>query len=86
MASTATPVPAGLAGPALGGAARRPERALSAASEAKDGDSADAAGDTRAAAGIAPGSVVMFVLMQLLGGVLAAGLVRFLYPHERPTR
>ncbi len=31
-------------------------------------------------AGIAPGSVAMFILMQLLGGVLAYGLVRLLYP------
>jgi glycerol uptake facilitator-like aquaporin len=30
-------------------------------------------------AGIAPSSVPMFVLMQLLGGVLAVGLVRFLF-------
>ena len=45
-------------------------------------------------AGIAPASVPMFVLMQLLGGVLALGLVRFLFvpaPRggtgmtERPT-
>lgn len=32
-------------------------------------------------AGIAPSSVPMFVLMQLLGGVLAALLVRYLYPQ-----
>lgn len=32
-------------------------------------------------AGIAPGSVAMFVAMQLLGGVLAYGLVRLLYPQ-----
>jgi glycerol uptake facilitator-like aquaporin len=31
-------------------------------------------------AGIAPGSVPMFVLMQLLGAALALGLVRLLYP------
>ena len=31
-------------------------------------------------AGIAPSSAPMFVLMQLLGGVLAVGLVRFLFP------
>ena len=41
-------------------------------------------------AGIAPGSVPMFVLMQLLGGVLAIGLVRVLHPGVRgvpdPTR
>jgi glycerol uptake facilitator-like aquaporin len=30
-------------------------------------------------AGIAPGSVPMFVLMQLLGGVVALGLVRYLF-------
>ena len=34
-------------------------------------------------AGIAPGSVPMFVLMQLLGGVLAIGLVRVLHPGVR---
>lgn len=32
-------------------------------------------------AGIAPESVAMFVLMQLLGGVLGYGLIRALYPH-----
>ena len=32
-------------------------------------------------AGIAPSSVPMFVLMQLLGGVAALGLVRLLYPE-----
>ena len=31
-------------------------------------------------AGIAPSSVPMFVLMQLLGALLATGLIRFLYP------
>lgn len=31
-------------------------------------------------AGIAPGSVPMFVLMQVLGGLLAVGAVRVLYP------
>ena len=35
-------------------------------------------------AGIAPASVPMFVLMQLIGGVLALGLVRFLFTH--PSR
>jgi glycerol uptake facilitator-like aquaporin len=35
-------------------------------------------------AGIAPSSVPMFVLMQLLGGLLALGLIRLLYP--RPNR
>ena len=32
-------------------------------------------------AGIAPGSVAMFVLMQLIGGVLGYGLIRALYPR-----
>jgi glycerol uptake facilitator-like aquaporin len=32
-------------------------------------------------AGIAPGSVAMFVLMQLVGGLLALGAVRVLYPQ-----
>lgn len=42
-------------------------------------------------AGIAPASVPMFILMQLVGAVLAFGLVRFFYPHphddspEEPT-
>ena len=31
-------------------------------------------------AGIAPASVVPFILAQLVGGALALGLVRFLYP------
>lgn len=31
-------------------------------------------------AGIAPSSVAMFVLMQLVGGALAYGLIRMLYP------
>jgi glycerol uptake facilitator-like aquaporin len=37
-------------------------------------------------AGVDPGSVPMFVAMQLLGGLLALGLVRFLYPSvtEQP--
>ena len=34
-------------------------------------------------AGIAPGSVPVFVLMQLIGGVLAFGLIKLLYPHPR---
>jgi len=34
-------------------------------------------------AGIAPRSVPMFVLMQLLGGALAVGAVRLLYPDAR---
>jgi glycerol uptake facilitator-like aquaporin len=33
-------------------------------------------------AGIAPGSVAMFVLMQLIGGVLGYGLIRALYPRS----
>lgn len=32
-------------------------------------------------AGIAPASVVMFVLMQLAGGLLGYGLIRGLYPN-----
>ncbi|MCX6397991.1 MAG: aquaporin [Propionibacteriales bacterium] len=32
-------------------------------------------------AGIDPSSVAMFVLMQVVGGVLALGLVRLLFPH-----
>ncbi|GLB66727.1 aquaporin [Arthrobacter mangrovi] len=32
-------------------------------------------------AGIAPSSVLPFIAMQLAGGVLAAGLIRLLYPH-----
>jgi hypothetical protein len=32
-------------------------------------------------AGIAPASVAMFIVMQLLGGGLAYGLVRLLYPQ-----
>jgi glycerol uptake facilitator-like aquaporin len=35
-------------------------------------------------AGIAPGSVPRFVLMQLVGGALALGLVRVLYPTPPP--
>jgi glycerol uptake facilitator-like aquaporin len=35
-------------------------------------------------AGIAPSSVPMFVLMQLIGGVLAFGLVRFLFTQPIP--
>ena len=33
-------------------------------------------------AGIAPGSVPAFLLMQLLGGAVALGLVRLLFPPE----
>jgi hypothetical protein len=33
-------------------------------------------------AGIAPSSVPMFVVMQLVGGVIAFGLVRFVFPHR----
>lgn len=36
-------------------------------------------------AGIAPASVAMFVLMQVVGGLLGAGTVRLLYP-DAPTR
>lgn len=32
-------------------------------------------------AGIAPGSVLMFILMQLIGGVAGYGLIRLLYPN-----
>jgi glycerol uptake facilitator-like aquaporin len=32
-------------------------------------------------AGIAPASVAMFIAMQLLGGAIAYGLVRLLYPQ-----
>jgi len=35
-------------------------------------------------AGIAPGSVPAFVLMQLLGGAVGAGLVLLLHPEPRP--
>ena len=35
-------------------------------------------------AGIAPASVPMFVLMQLVGGVLGLGLVRFLFTRPIP--
>jgi len=34
-------------------------------------------------AGIAPASVTMFVLMQLLGGLLAYGAIRLLYPNSK---
>jgi arsenate reductase len=34
-------------------------------------------------AGIAPASAPMFILMQLVGMVLAFGLVRFFYPHDK---
>ena len=36
-------------------------------------------------AGIAPSSVAMFVAMQLVGGAVAVGLVRLLYPTSDPT-
>ena len=36
--------------------------------------------------GIAPASVPMFVLMQLIGGALALGLVTVLYPRSQLTR
>ena len=35
-------------------------------------------------AGIAPASAPMFIVMQLLGMVIAFGLVRFFYPHDTP--
>ena len=35
-------------------------------------------------AGIEPSSAPMFILMQLVGLVLAAGLIRFIYPDTRP--
>jgi glycerol uptake facilitator-like aquaporin len=35
-------------------------------------------------AGIAPASAPMFILMQLVGAVLAFALVRFFYPHVHP--
>jgi arsenate reductase len=34
-------------------------------------------------AGIAPSSAPMFIVMQLIGTVIAFGLVRFFYPHDR---
>lgn len=37
-------------------------------------------------AGIAPGSVAPFVLMQLVGGVAAVGLLRLLHPNPLETR
>ncbi len=37
-------------------------------------------------AGIAPASVPMFILMQIVGGALALLIVRFLYPDTAPTR
>jgi glycerol uptake facilitator-like aquaporin len=36
-------------------------------------------------AGIAPGSVTGFIAAQALGGVLAVGVIRVLYPHLTPT-
>lgn len=36
-------------------------------------------------AGIAPSSAPMFIAMQLVGTVVAFGLVRLLYPHAHPT-
>ena len=35
-------------------------------------------------AGVAPASAPMFIVMQLLGMVIAFGLVRFFYPHDTP--
>lgn len=37
-------------------------------------------------AGIAPASAPMFIVMQLLGAVVAFGLIRFLYPHPTSER
>ena len=37
-------------------------------------------------AGIAPGSVPGFVVAQLVGGVVAVALVRWLYPHVARAR
>jgi glycerol uptake facilitator-like aquaporin len=34
-------------------------------------------------AGIAPGSAPMFIVMQVIGGVIAYGLIRYLYPNPR---
>jgi arsenate reductase len=36
-------------------------------------------------AGIDPSSVLMFVLMQVVGGALGLALVRFLWPHTPAT-
>lgn len=36
-------------------------------------------------AGIAPSSVLMFVIMQLVGGLLGYGLIRALYPNAPAT-
>ena len=33
-------------------------------------------------AGIAPSSAPMFIVMQLVGMVIAFGLIRFFYPHD----
>ena len=35
-------------------------------------------------AGIEPGSAPMFILMQLIGLLIAVGLIRFIYPDTRP--
>jgi glycerol uptake facilitator-like aquaporin len=37
-------------------------------------------------AGIAPSSAPMFILMQLVGAVIAFGLVRLFYPHPHPEQ
>jgi len=37
-------------------------------------------------AGIAPSSVPMFLVMQLIGAAIAFGLIRLLYPHSTPDR
>ncbi|HEY7626925.1 MAG TPA: MIP/aquaporin family protein [Ilumatobacteraceae bacterium] len=37
-------------------------------------------------AGIKPGSAPMFILMQLIGAVVAFALIRFIYPHNESER
>jgi glycerol uptake facilitator-like aquaporin len=36
-------------------------------------------------AGIEPASAPMFIAMQIIGAIVAVGLIRFLYPHPEPT-
>ena len=38
--------------------------------------------DGSGTAGIEPSSAPMFIVMQLIGAVLAYGLIRFIYPHN----
>ena len=33
-------------------------------------------------AGIRPSSALMFIVMQIVGGLIAYGLIRFIYPHN----